>query len=206
MCFVLSKIICVKCFFRGSSFCKFGKQNKHCPLEKDSDVCKFDRSHTITEIDSLLCFHYSLLGCDDIFRTVSHLPWWWELALTYCMAQRPSWEANWFAASQEILCILWKLKVHYHIHKCLPSFPILSQLDPVNTPTSHFLKIHLNIILLSMPRSPKWSFSFRLPHQNPEYTSPLPRMGYMPCPSHSSWFDHTINTGWGVQIIKLLIM
>jgi hypothetical protein len=36
---------------------------------------------------------------------------------------------------------------------------ILSQLNPVHTPTSHFLKIHLNIILLSIPGSPQWSHS-----------------------------------------------
>ena len=33
--------------------------------------------------------------------------------LTYSMVQSPSWEANWFAASQEIPRILWNPKIHY---------------------------------------------------------------------------------------------
>ena len=118
------------------------------------------------------------------------------------MEQSLSWEANRFAASQEIPLILWNPEVHYCIHKFPPPVPILSQLDPVHTPTSHFLKIHLNIILPSMPGSLQWSLSLKFPHQNPVPASPFPHMHYMPCPSHSSWFYHPHCVGWGVQIIN----
>ena len=125
--------------------------------------------------------------------------------LTYSMEQITSWEANRFAASQEIPCILWNLKVHYRIHKCPPHAPILSQLNPIHTPTSHFPDIHLNIIFPSTPGSPKWSLFCRSHHQNPEYTSLHPHVHYMPRLSHYSRFYHLNNIGW-VQIIKLFIM
>ena len=98
-----------------------------------------------------------------------------------------------FSASQEIPRILWNPKVHYRFHKCPPPVPILSQLDPVHTPTPYFLKIHLNIIFPSKPGSPKWSLSFRFPHQNPVHACPLPHTPYMHCPSHSSRIYHPNN-------------
>ena len=76
----------------------------------------------------------------------------------YSMEQSPSWEANRFAAGQEIPRIFWKPKVHYHIHKCPPPVPILSHLDPVHTPTSQFLKFHIIIIIIIIIYC-KWVFT-----------------------------------------------
>ena len=83
--------------------------------------------------------------------------------LTYSMEQSPSWEANSFSDRQVIPRILRNPKVHYRGHKCPPPVPILSQLDSVHTPTFHFMKIHLNIILPPKLESPKWSHSSGFP-------------------------------------------
>jgi len=48
------------------------------------------------------------------------------------MEQSPSWEANRFAASQEIPHILWKPKLHYRIHDWPPHVPTLSQINPMH--------------------------------------------------------------------------
>jgi len=86
-------------------------------------------------------------------------------SLTYSMVPSPSWEANWFAASQEIPRISRNPKVHYCTHKHLPPVSILGQANPVHIPTSHLLEIRPNIIHPSTPRSPQWSLSLRFPHQ-----------------------------------------
>ena len=106
------------------------------------------------------------------------------------MVQSHSWEANWFAASQEILRISRNPKVHYRTHKRPPPVSILGQPNPVHIPTSHILEIHPNIIHPSTPRSSQWSPSLWFPHQDPIHPPPLTHTRYMPNPSHSSRFYH----------------
>ena len=74
------------------------------------------------------------------------------------MVQSPSWETNWFAASQEIPRISRNPKVHYRTHKRPPPVSILGQPNPVHILTSHLLEIRPNIIHPSTPRSPQWFF------------------------------------------------
>ena len=102
--------------------------------------------------------------------------------LTYSMVQSPSWEANWFATSQEIPRISRNPKVHYRTHKRPPHISILSQPNPVHIPISHLLEIHPNIMHPSTPRSPQRFPSLRFPHQDPIHTFSSPIRAT--CPAH----------------------
>jgi len=67
------------------------------------------------------------------------------------MEQTPPWEANCCWSSQEILCPLQNLKLHYHIHKSFPLVPVLSHLNPHHAFPPHFPMIHSSIFS-SVPR------------------------------------------------------
>jgi hypothetical protein len=82
--------------------------------------------------------------------------------LTYLLHGAESFLRSWlFVASQEIPRVLCNPKFPHRTHKRPPPVPILSQTNPVLIPTSHFLKIHSNIILPSAPGSPQRSHSLR---------------------------------------------
>ena len=117
--------------------------------------------------------------------------------LTYSMVQSPSWEANWFAASQEVPRISGNPKVHYRTHKRPPTVSILGQPNPVHIPTTHLLEIHPNIIHPSMPRSPHWSPSLRFPQQDPIH--PLSSPIRATCPAHLILLDFITRTILGEE-------
>ena len=117
--------------------------------------------------------------------------------LTYSMVRSPSWEANWFAASQEIPRISRNPKVHYRTHKCPPPVSIMGQPNPVHIPTSHLLEIHPNIIHPFTPRSPQWSPSLRFPHQDPIHSLSSPIRAI--CPAHLILLDFIARTILGEE-------
>jgi len=66
---------------------------------------------------------------------------------------------------------------------------------------SHFLKIHVDIILPSTPSSSNWFLSLKSPHQNPSCTTPVPHTWHMPRPP-----GHPNNIWCGIQIIMVLVI
>jgi len=84
-----------------------------------------------------------LVKKEDYHCTKMHLL---TYLLTYSMVQSPSWEANGFAASQEIPRISRNPNVHYRTHKRPPPVSILVQPNPVHIPTSQILEIRPDII------------------------------------------------------------
>jgi len=87
-----------------------------------------------------------------------------------------------------------------------PPVPILSQIDPVYASTLHLLKIHLissSHLRLSLPSG---LFPSGFSTKTLYNLSSTNHMCYMPRQSHSSRYKHQNKIGWGVQIMKLLIM
>ena len=77
---------------------------------------------------------------------------------------------------------------------------------PVHDPSSQFLKNRLNIILPSMPRSPKLSHFLQISPPIFVHNSSVSHTCHMPHPSHYSGFNHPNTIWWRQQFMKLFVM
>ena len=92
---------------------------------------------------------------------------------TYSMEQSLSWEANLSYARNPAHCL--EPESSLPRYNSPPSVPVLSQIQSIPPPPpSHFLKIHLYIILPSTPGSSMWPLILRFPYQKPVCTSRVP--------------------------------
>jgi hypothetical protein len=84
--------------------------------------------------------------------------------------------------------------------------PIISQMKPVHTSPSYFLKIHSLIKFPPMPSSPYCPLSFLLSYQISVRIPLLYHASYMACPSNLSWLNQPHYSQRRVQVMKLIII
>jgi hypothetical protein len=85
-------------------------------------------------------------------------------------------------ASQEISRVLWNPKVHYCVHKSLPPILTLSQVNPIHTPKSVFLRSNLILSSHLCPDLQNGLFPSGFPIKT--LYALLPHGRHMPYPSH----------------------
>ena len=83
-----------------------------------------------------------------------------KLMITYSMAQSP-WEISHRWAAQEILSILWNLKIYNSLPRDFPAGPYSEHMNSVHILLTYICEIYYSILLPFMTSSSKWSPPFR---------------------------------------------
>ena len=139
----------------------------------------------------------------------STCPYFRSYLLNYSMYQITSWKRDRFSANQ-------KFPAFYGIRMFVTAFTSGRHLSlfcdtsiepmpqhPFSWRSICILTSHLRLLL---PLLPSVLFPPGFPHHKRVCGSPLPHTRYIPCPSHSSLFDHPNNLWWWAQVLNFLIM
>jgi hypothetical protein len=84
-----------------------------------------------------------------------------------------------------------------HVHSSPPFLYIFSQVNPIQTFPSLWLKSHCNIIVSRNSRCSQWPLTFRFPYSYPVCVLLL---CHTPCPHHNTWFYHPDEIWWEVNL------
>jgi hypothetical protein len=114
--------------------------------------------------------------------------------VTHSVELSPCWEANSCSATQEILSILWNLKVHNRVHKSPPMVSIRCQMNPLHTLPS---SIHFNMLPFSSSFF-LWFLSSGFPTKT--WYAVLSPACYVPCPSRPPLLVHSNNIGRRIRL------
>ena len=121
------------------------------------------------------------------------------------MEQNPSGKLTGLQLVKKFLAFYGTRRFIIAFHKCPTPVTILSQNKPVRAPTSHFMKIRLNIIFHLSLGLPIGSFSQVSPLKPCIRLSSHPYMQHVPPISFFLIWSPN-NIGWAVLTIKLFIM
>ena len=121
---------------------------------------------------------------------------------TYSMVQSPSWEANWFAASQEIPRILWNPKVHYRLTSV--RHLSLSRASPIQSTHPHPTSWRSILILSTHLRLGLPSGLFPSCFPTKTLYAPLSSPIRVTCPAHLILLDFITRTILGEETAHII--
>jgi len=117
---------------------------------------------------------------------------------TNSTGQNTSWETF-----EEISHTWWNMKFCYCFCNKLSLVSSLTQMNPIRSIPSFFLKIHFNILIYAKILQATSSLVVFLSNFCMHFS--FSHACHMPCSSDLPCFDHPSNIRWEVKILKLLI-
>jgi hypothetical protein len=115
----------------------------------------------------------------------------------------PSYIVVWILVTNQLTPWRQNPKVHHRIHNSPPTMPLLSQVNPLHSPSANLPKVRFHPILPSTPWPFKGSLSPGFSHQTPVHINSLCYACHMPRPSRSPSLYLLNNIWWWVQTMKL---